>query len=247
MSTLAIGGLSALTAFRLAEQRGEKGLEITRRDPMVSREIDYFKDNIDKVSSVDELFRNYRLVKFVLESVGLDNEIQYLGRAKKILSERVDDDNALMNRLTDKRWKSAAELLQLGEKGIDNLKSQATKDKLIDYFVKFKYEETLRQQNSAVPLARYFIAKADSISNAYEILGDAKLRHVVTTTLGLPLEIAYQEVETQAEAVTRRLDIKKLKDPDFVQKFAERFMIMSDMKAQEERGGGQSWLLNLFV
>lgn len=237
----------ALALYKQVESQGTAALDRFRKDPMVRREVDAFRERISKLDSVEGLFKDFKLMSFVLTASNLGEEAQYPGRAKRILGERADDANALMNRLTDKRWKSAAEALKLGETGVATIKSKEAVDQLAESYVKIKYEEKLGQQNMAVPYARAFLDKIGKVENYYDILGDRVLRDVVTTTLGIPKELAFQEVESQAAALQSRVRLEDLKDPKFAQKFAQRYMIMSDQKNQALSGGGQSWLLNLFA
>ena len=56
------------------------------------------------------------------------------------------------------------------------------------------------------------------------MLGDPIMRRVVTGALGLPTTIAIQSVETQARAVSSRLNLEKLQSPKEVQKLIERYL-----------------------
>ena len=150
-----------------------------------------------------------------------------------------------MNKLVDKRFKSAASLLQLGEKGLVQIQRETTKDDLAELYVKNKYDAGLAKQNSGVPLALYFKENVSGVRNTYDILGDQRMRHVVTTALGLPLELANQSVEAQAAAIEKRMKLSDLKDPKFVDKLAKRFLMASDTGTGT--GGAEQWKLNLFA
>jgi len=54
---------------------------------------------------------------------------------------------------------------------------------------------------------------------------------VVTTALGLPLQIAFQPLLAQEKAVTSQLDITKLKDPKFVESFVQRYLLAANKAA----------------
>lgn len=75
------------------------------------------------------------------------------------------------------------------------------------------------------------------------------LRHVVTGALGLLAAIAVQPIETQARAVTTRLDLADLKDAAKVARLAERYVLnrATEQAAAGASGGGQSSLLALFA
>ena len=77
-------------------------------------------------------------------------------------------------------------------------------------------------------------AASETVSLARSVNGagaagfvNAVLRRVVTKTLELPDQIAFQPVETQALAITKRLDLSKLKDSKFVDNFTRRYLIAS--------------------
>ena len=58
-----------------------------------------------------------------------------------------------------------------------------------------------------------------------QILGNSTLRTVVTTALGIPEQIAYQDIGAQEKAISNRLDITKFKDPKFVESFTTQYLI----------------------
>jgi hypothetical protein len=184
-------------------------------------------------------------MQFVMDAVDLGKETDKMGLIKKVLTEKAEDSDALMNKLVDKRFKAAASLLQFGEKGLAKIQRETTKDDLAELYVKNKYSSGLATQNSAVPLALYMKDNAKDVRNTYDILGDSRMRHVVTTALGLPLELANQSVEAQAAAIEKRMKVSDLKDPKFVDKLAKRFLMASDDGSSG--GGSNQWMLNLFA
>ncbi len=58
-----------------------------------------------------------------------------------------------------------------------------------------------------------------------QILGDPTLRTVVTTALGIPQEIAFQDLRAQENAISSRLDITKFANPKFVEQFTQRYLL----------------------
>ena len=55
---------------------------------------------------------------------------------------------------------------------------------------------------------------------------------MVTTALGLPPQIAYQPVTSQAALIERRLDVTRLKNPAYVDSLVKRYLVL--------RSGGAS-------
>jgi hypothetical protein len=239
-------GLPVLTLYKMEKAKGDNATTSFAKDPSVQREIAYFEEKVGKVQSVEDVFNDYRMMSFVLTATDLGQEIQYKGRAQRTLSERADNENALMNRLTDKRFKNAAGVLKFGETGVATLKSPETVAQLKDLYVKLRYDDQLRASTPEISNANYFAKNAGDIENYYEILGDAQFREVVTRALGLPAELAYQDVDAQAAAIERRLSLDDLKKPEFVEKFTERYLILAEQSRQGAYNPN-SYLLNLFA
>ena len=55
--------------------------------------------------------------------------------------------------------------------------------------------------------------------------GDPTFRDVITTALGIPKEIAFQEITAQERAISNRIDLKQFKDAKFVAQFTQRYLI----------------------
>lgn len=237
--------LSSLVTYQKYVRDGTKIEQKFEKSADLQKDIDYFNKAVAKVKSVDDVFKDTRLVKFLAKALNLAGEEQYPGKMRRILSEKVDDKNAVMNRLSDKRYMQAAEKLRLGESGVTKLQLNGTQIDLVNAYKKAKFEDSIGQENLAVRQARYFEKFAGNSNNAYGILGDPILREVVTSTLGLPLQIAIQPVETQAKAITDRVDVRKFNDPKFRENFIKRFLNQTDMKASGA-GGANSWQMSLF-
>ena len=83
-------------------------------------------------------------------------------------------------------------------------------------------------QRPGLSNALTFRGEASTINSVDQILGDPVMRKVVTTALGIPLQIAFQPLEAQEKAITSRLDITKFKDPKFVESFVQRYLIAAN-------------------
>ncbi len=91
-----------------------------------------------------------------------------------------------------------------------------------------QYEVALGDENNALRYAVYFKKHAGAITNMYNLMGDKALHDVVAKVFQLPTSMAKQPIETQEAVFSRHLDIKKLKDPKFVDQFIKRFLAASD-------------------
>jgi hypothetical protein len=73
--------------------------------------------------------------------------------------------------------------------------------------------------------AIYFMENAKNMKTAYDILANSVMSRVVLGALGLPIEIAIQPIETQARAITTRMNLADLQKPEKVNALAERFLM----------------------
>jgi hypothetical protein len=88
--------------------------------------------------------------------------------------------------------------------------------------------DMLDQRLPGLGTALLFKEVAASLDTPLKVLGSQLGREVVTTALGLPKQIAVQSVEAQVKAVESRLDVKKLKDPDFVERLVQRYLLATN-------------------
>jgi len=93
-----------------------------------------------------------------------------------------------------------------------------------DYVAEVRLD-TLDDQIPGLGSAVLFKKIAASLDTPVKILGSALGREVVTTALGLVRQVAVQSLEAQEKAITQRLDPKKLKDPEFVDRLVQRYLI----------------------
>ncbi len=61
------------------------------------------------------------------------------------------------------------------------------------------------------------------------------MRKVVTTALGIPLQIAFQPLQAQEKAISAQLDITKFKDPKFVESFVQRYLLAAQRQRHDTK------------
>lgn len=225
------GGLPAMLIYQTLTNSREKQLDQLKQDPRIVKEIEYLRERVAEIETVDEFINDRRLMSFALSAFALEDEINLLGRIRKILTEPRADPKALVNKLIDPRFKELAAGFEFAEVGLAKVKNAVFLNDLIDRFYTNEFERRLGQQNPALREAEFFRRKIGEIENTFDILGDRVFRAVVTFTLGLPLEIALQSVDKQKSLIEARVDIEKFKDPKFVDDFIRRFLLKKDSEA----------------
>lgn len=246
------GGLPAFATFQSLESTRESRFEQFKNSPLIKKDIDYFLENAGNVETVDEFFEDRRLLSVTLSAFALEEELNFIGRIKAVLTEPLSDPDALGNKLLDPRFKEIAEELAFATLGTGKLKLNFFRQEIIDKFLTNEFEKSLGQLNPALREAEFFRRKIGEVDNTFEILGNQVLRSVVTFTLDLPPQIALQSVDKQKALIEDRFDITDFKDPEKVDEFVRRFLILKDQEASNAGlgfsggSGGNGHLLPLF-
>ncbi|MEQ1890731.1 MAG: DUF1217 domain-containing protein [Alphaproteobacteria bacterium] len=236
--------LEARLEQRYADRRLEpKQKTLILNSAVFKKDIADFKSRAAKVDSVDELFKDYRLLKIVLEAYDLDTEIDKAGFIKKVLTSDPTDKNALVSRVNDNRYRELA--LDIGLfSGVKGLKSSAFANRLEAKLAQTRFEHAVDDESPGVRAALHFRTAAPKIKSPYDILSDPVLRDVVLKATGLPLEIVRQPVESQARLLESRIDFDKLKDANYANRLIKRFLVLSEATPTLSGNGS---LLDLFA
>ena len=218
---------SAIPALRGALAPGAEAKALARlaKDPQLAREMENFAKAAAKAADVKAALRDPRILDVLLPALGLPDAVGQPGLALRALTADPTQADGLLARLPDSRWKEAAATLNLHERGIAALRDPKVQASLADGLRRMAWKSELDAGQPGIGDALLFRDRASAATNAYAVLADPVLRRVVTTALGLPQAIVVQPIETQARAITARLDLAKLQDPREVAKLAERYVV----------------------
>jgi len=233
-----------LLALRLAQTNRTRELATTAREPEIARDVRAFREAVAKATTPEEALANPAVLKVLLTANGLADQVPYTALAKRVLLSDPADGNSLVNKLANTRWTSAVKSMEFATKGLDVLRDPQVLTTLADGFVEVSWRKALEKSTPGLSDALDFRERAASFTSALGILGDPVLRRVVTTTLGIPKEIAFQELNAQERAITTRLDVKRLQEPRFVDIFSQRYLLEAQKSAAQ---GTASDLISLAV
>lgn len=226
--------LTGLALFKALEKDGEKFFDKFKNAEPVQRDIDYFRKNIGKVESVEDLVKDQKLIRFVLRAFDMEGELQSLGRIRKVLEEDTEDERALANRLVDKRFGELAKAFDFANGGAEKLSSASFQQDLVEKYVRQRFEQEIGNQDSAVREARYFVRNAPGVKDAYGLLGDQVLRNVVTETFGIPPQLAVQSLTTQRDTFARLVNIERLTAAESAGSAAESSTTRAELLASDK-------------
>jgi hypothetical protein len=217
--------LSVSQALRSAELNQTRDVKVTAAQPEIKRATERFAAAVKSATSVTALLKSPAVMEVLLTANGLGDRISATALARKALTSDLTDPKSLANTLTDTRWKSVAKTFDFAAKGLAVIQKSEVIAKLQDAYAEVKWRQDLNKKTPGLSNALTFRAEASKITSVYQILGDPVLRDVVTTALSIPKQIAFQTLNAQEKAITTRLDITKLQDPKFVEKFVQRYLL----------------------
>ncbi len=232
-----LGTSNPITALNNAEQNQTQDIKATAAEPAVARAIASFTTAVKSATSPQQLLSNPTVMQVLLTANGLADQIPYTALAQKTLLSNVNNSNSLANQLTDTRWKPVVKTYDFANKGLSVIQNPSVISTIANGYAEVTWRSSLDRTTPGLSNALDFLANASGATKVDQILGDPVLRSVVTTTLGIPLQIAFQPLEAQQKAITSQLDISKLQDPKFVQQFAQRYLIAM---AQQSAGSNTS-------
>ncbi|MBI3505775.1 MAG: DUF1217 domain-containing protein [Proteobacteria bacterium] len=231
-------GLPAIVAWKQLEKSGDAAQDKWSKQASVQAKITYAQNAVAKAKTVDDLLNDRKFMEFALSAFSLESEVDKKGLLKKVLMSDLTNIDSLANRMNDARYKDMASTLRMKDFGVDGVKLPGVMDGLAARYIKNEFEKAQGNASPGLREAMYFKENASKINSPWAILGDKVLREVVTSTLGIPKEMALQGVETQATYLQSKVDITKFKDKRFVDTFIQRYLTQKDQETANANGTG---------
>lgn len=261
MTFTAVVPLGGLGGWRFLTRTEDAQRASLARDPVIRRDVDYFRAKIGGVRTADDLVSDRRLLSVALGAFGLDADINNRAFIRKVLDDGTLTTGALANKLADKRYLELSKAFGFGDFAVPRTQLSDFSDKIIASYEARQFETAVGTQDSDLRLAlnarrELAVLAARPVSeNArwFAVLGSAPLRQVFQSALGLPASFAAIDIDQQLSVLKDRAGrilgnsaIAQFTDPDKVEGLVRRFLLRS--QAQGDRfgaAGGQSAALSL--
>lgn len=243
--SFSLGG--AIPAYRQASDPKveARALERLAKDPQIQRKLAAFELAVGKARDLETALKDPRVLAVLLPAMGLGDQLEFPGLARRALTADPADPKSLLTRLTDVRWRDAVTTLDLKGRGIEALRDPANIARFDKGLRSLQWRQSLDETNVGISDALFFKQVAGNVTTTFGVLGNAVLRRVVTGALGLPPELALQSVEAQARAIERRMPISDLRNPNKVDRLIERYLANANLDSGTRQGGG--YLLSLLT
>lgn len=143
--------------YKITSQNISARIEAIENQSFIKREATYFRENISKVSSGEELMNDYRLYNFAMKAFGLEEQIYAKGLMKKVFDGGVKDPKSMANLLTDSRFKEIASAFGFAETGNLNMLITSNVEKIVQRYMQLELEIQTGESNQGVRLAGLFL------------------------------------------------------------------------------------------
>ncbi|MFZ1470044.1 MAG: DUF1217 domain-containing protein [Paracoccaceae bacterium] len=220
----------------------------------------YFRENIGKIETADDLISDRRLLTVALTAYGLEGDLKNKAFIRKVLEDGTLTDGALSGRLANKQYERLSADFGFGDFAIPRSKQSDFADKILAKFRTNQFETAVGNQNNDMRLAlnteRELVDLAAQPGSEdtkwFTIMGNAPLRTTFQTALGLPASFASIDLDQQlgvlksrAQAMFGADSVSQFSDPEKVNKLVRTFLARSEISAIGSTLGSPSVALQL--
>lgn len=212
MTFVPVVPLSGYSGWRFLERTLEPQQTAFAKSQPVVRATDYFRDNIAKIRTAEDLVNDRRLLSVALGAFGLDDDVNNRFFIRRVLEDGTINDSALANRLADNRYADLSRAFAFGDRPIPRTITAGFATDIINRFEKRQFEKEVGKQNNDLRLALNLqsgladVMQRNTADGArwFSMMGNAPLRKVFETALGLPSSIASVDIDKQRDIFRSR-------------------------------------------
>ncbi len=239
--------LSGFTGWGFLKRTMVKQQAVQQAMPMQQRDEAYFRDRIGKADTAEKLVNDKRLLRIALTAFGLEGDVNSKAFIQKILEGGTLKEGSLANKLADKQYQKFAAAFGYGDFSVPRTKLSTFADEILAQFRARSFETAVGAQNNTYRLALNAEREVPALASRtisetakwYTVLGNAPLREVMQTALGLPKSFSSIDLDQQVGVLKKRTeaafgspDIGQFKDPAKLEALTRRFILQSEMQGQ---------------
>lgn len=231
---------------------------VLNSQPEIKRDEAYFRENIGKIDTAEELVKDRRLLKVALGAFGLENDINSKAFIQKVLEGGTLQSGSLANKLADKQYQKLSAAFGFGDFKTPRNKISDFPDKILAAYKTRNFEVAVGEQNDDLRLAMNaerevasLAAKTTTSNDArwYSVLGSTPMRRVFEKALGLPTTFSSLDIDRQLEIMKEKSQaqlgtdqIADFDDAATMEKLLRRFLIRSEAEAYTNQYGASAAL-----
>lgn len=172
--------VSTYLSYDLINRDMKTSLSRVSQQNLVARQTEYYKENIGKVTSVDEFLDDYQLYNYAMDAFGLSEMSYAKAFMKQVLESDLNDSNSFANKLTDTRYRQFAEAFNFSTP-TTTLQSDAQLETMIGL-----YNTNVADADAAITEeTRYYNVMIKSIDHVDKLLQNERLRSYTLSVFGI--------------------------------------------------------------
>lgn len=216
------------------------------------RDEDYFRANIGKIDTAEQLVKDRRLLAVALGAFGLDNDINNKFFIQKVLQDGTLNTDALSNRLADKQYQKLSQAFGFGDFSVPSTKLSDFADKILVRYKARQFEAAVGTLNNDFRLALNLQRELPDIAGRtsssedakwFSVMGSTPLRTVFQTALGLPSSTASLDLDQQLTIFKSRArsqfgseTVSQFSEPGAMEKLLKRYLLRSELQSYSQSG-----------
>ncbi len=214
-------GWAFLKRTMAAQQATLQSTGVAKRDEA------YFRANIGKIDTAEQLVADRRLLSVALTAFGLEGDINNKAFIRKVLEGGTLTTGSLANRLANKQYQKLSAAFGFGDMSVPRNKISDFADKILPQYSARQFEAAVGGQRNEYRIAlnaereiAVLAAKSGSEDTKwYTVLGNAPLREAFQTALGLPSSFAAIDLDKQLAMMKAKA--KSVFGSDSISQFAD--------------------------
>lgn len=192
---------STYVSYRLYTANYSRTLDRVASLPQISREAEYYKNNIGNVRSVDELLEDRRLFAYALRANGLEEMTDATAFMRKVLESDLNDTSSLARTLNDVRYVNLVRSFNFNTEGeVGSNQSIAQSSSQESDTVALYSEHRIRRGQAAAAEVAAYRADIANVTNVDDFISNENLFKVALDAHGIlskyASEAAIREVLT---------------------------------------------------
>ncbi len=230
--------LTGIAGWRFLQRTQESQMEAFKASPVLERELTYFRDNISKITSAEDLVNDFTLFKVALGAFGMEDKVADKFFFKKVLSEGSEAEGAFALKLTDTNYRDMAEAFGFGNAGGARVGESDFAQRIIDAYQVRQFEKAVGESDNSMRLALNFEREIGKYAGGpfpetvswFQLMANPPLREVFETAFGLPKSIGTLDLDRQRalfqsanERVFGSKSMEVFKDPENMDKLLRNF------------------------
>ena len=247
---LPFGGLVGWSFLNRTLERQTAAFEASAE---VTRDTDYFAEKIGGIETAEQLVSDRRLLAVALGAFGLQDDIDNRYFVKRMLEDGTLKPDALANRMADDRYTQLSKAFGFGDFEVPRTRLSGFAAEIIGLYEQRAFEVAVGTQDDNLRLAlnakRELAAMAGDAGTDdtrwFRVMGNAPLRQVFETALGLPAGFGQLDLDQQlgvfrdkAERQLGNGEISQFADEGAVEKLVQRFLVRAQMAEVQTTSAG---------